>query len=277
MRKLVLLGLLLVAHVSQAAWLQSFEDAKKMSLATNKFIVVDFWATWCGPCKKMDRDSWSHESVTRLLGEAFVSVKIDIDRERAMASQYGITVIPFVMIMDANGKVISKFEGYKNATELKRELDKFALSTEYLAMDLINYSKSPGYSTGTRLAQKYFDYALQTDKEIRSTLIVAAESYLSDSEKGIGKNDPDAAAKKEKLALLEICAIAYSGNLSKVEKKISKYKPDSLHESNQNYYYFLAYLVAKHNNSGVEDIEKRVAELNGFDYFKTRADLILQS
>jgi thioredoxin-like negative regulator of GroEL len=152
MRKTYLLGVLLLSQFSNANWITSFDDAKKMSLATNKFMIVDFWATWCGPCKKMDFDSWSNAEVNEVL-EGYIQVKIDIDRETELAKSYGIQNIPNMFIMDGNGKVVYSFNGYHDADQLKRELEKFAFSTEFLSNELINYFKMKNYNTSLRAFQ----------------------------------------------------------------------------------------------------------------------------
>ncbi len=76
--------------------------------------LVDFWATWCGPCKML-------APILEELAESVTGVtiaKVDVDEEEAVAMKYGIMSIP-TLIMFKNGKEVAKSVGYKNLSQLK--------------------------------------------------------------------------------------------------------------------------------------------------------------
>lgn len=92
-------------------WLHDFEEAKGIAKATGKIMMVDFMASWCGPCKMMDAEVFQSG---RFKQEAkdFVLVKIDVDEQKGISSSYGVTAMPTVMFIDGDGKVVHKFVGY---------------------------------------------------------------------------------------------------------------------------------------------------------------------
>ncbi|HNP34022.1 MAG TPA: thioredoxin domain-containing protein [Flavobacterium sp.] len=277
MKKIALFSLLFLSQFSQAGtWMTSFDEAKKMALATNKFILVDFWATWCGPCKQMDMDSWNNMEVNQVL-DNYIQVKVDIDNNKDIANKYGIQLIPNMYIMDANGKVVYSFEGYHDANALKRELIKFAYSTSFLSNDLINYSKMKNYSTSTRVYMKYLDYSLLVDsEEAKNKLINLSVDYLNDAKKDLSKKDESYDEKKQKLDLLILFELAYEKKYEKVSKKISEMKESDILENNKNYYYFLKYVTAKALNSDdFAAIESKSKEIDGFDFYIDKANHIL--
>lgn len=98
---------------SEILWFRDIQMAKAISMEEGKLILVDFWATWCGPCKDMDSKLWNSEEF-KMISENFVPLKIDIDRNRALATKYQVSSIPKVLIMNAHGEVIYEETGFSN-------------------------------------------------------------------------------------------------------------------------------------------------------------------
>ena len=69
-------------------------------------VLVDFWATWCGPCKMVA------PVVDQIAGENddFKVCKIDVDEEGALAQQFGIMSIPTLLVFK-NGKIVERAVG----------------------------------------------------------------------------------------------------------------------------------------------------------------------
>lgn len=275
MKKLLSLSLLLIIQFTNANWVTSFDDAQKLALSSNKFMIVDFWATWCGPCKKMDNDSWSNAEVNKLL-ESYIQVKIDIDQETALANRYGIQSIPNMFIMDGNGKVVYSFMGYHDAKQLQKELEKFAFSTEFLTNDLINYFKAKNYNTSTRVFMKYLDYSLLVDSEAKDRMIAMAGEYLDDAKKDLTKKDENYAAKKQKLDLLSLFVLAYQKKFDKISKKLGDFNESEIAEGNKNFYNFLKYFSSKGlNDANFTTLENNLKTVEGFDYYIEKTNFIL--
>ncbi len=86
------------------------QNFRQEVLNSEKPVLVDFWATWCGPCKMLA------PTISQIADEqeGIVKVgKVDIDQQPQLAAQYGISSIP-TLIVFKNGKVAASSVGVRS-------------------------------------------------------------------------------------------------------------------------------------------------------------------
>jgi thioredoxin 1 len=89
-----------------------FEAACKAATTEHKIVFVDFYTTWCGPCKELDKTTWRDANVVALLSIKTVPLKIDAEKEPTLAKRYGVTAYPTLLLVNADGTEIDRFADY---------------------------------------------------------------------------------------------------------------------------------------------------------------------
>ncbi len=90
-----------------------FDAAKDAATGAGKLFIVDATATWCGPCKMMERDTWANESVKEWFAEHAVAIQVDVDQQSDLARALRIEVMPTVIVI-RDGEEFDRATGYQD-------------------------------------------------------------------------------------------------------------------------------------------------------------------
>ncbi len=84
-------------------------------------VLVDFWAEWCGPCKKI---APVLEEIAAEFGDRIMITKLNVDENPEIAMRYSVMSIPTLLVIDG-GDVKKKIVGAKGKGAMLEELDEF--------------------------------------------------------------------------------------------------------------------------------------------------------
>ncbi|WP_431213591.1 thioredoxin family protein [Puia sp. P3] len=111
---------------------ENMQQVKAKAKAEGKFVFVDCYASWCGPCKKMDKDVYPLDDLGRFINDHFICIKMQMDTSRAddaekksryadahfLIEQYGINAYPTFLFFSPDGRIVHRDMGYKTADRI---------------------------------------------------------------------------------------------------------------------------------------------------------------
>lgn len=97
--------------------METFNDV----ISEDRLVLVDFFATWCQPCKMMHPVL---EQVKTVLGDKIRIIKVDVDKHRQAAGQYQVQSVPTLMLM-RGGQVLWRQSGAMPKADLLAVIDSF--------------------------------------------------------------------------------------------------------------------------------------------------------
>lgn len=98
--------------------IHSAADFEKEIINHKGYALVDFWATWCPPCRMM---APVLESTEQQLGDKINFVKVDVDEQQLLATEFDIMSIPTLVVFK-DGKPVKRMSGYRPLDTFVEEL-----------------------------------------------------------------------------------------------------------------------------------------------------------
>ena len=176
MKNLITLLLLLSISFAQAQKLtiveQDFEKAKKIAKQKNKLLYIDFYTTWCGPCKKLDKWIFQNDTLSRKLGKDFILLRYDAEQDKIfnLTKKHHVNSYPTGIILNSDGFVVNRLYGFEG--EVLETASKSIFEFTATSIDLNRESKIlKGYSNTidiTKYPKFYIDFVNRDEKNVVS-------------------------------------------------------------------------------------------------------------
>ena len=93
------------------------DEALKLAEKDKKWVFIDFYATWCQPCKMLDETTWKDDKVTKWLAERAIALKIDAEKEKGLAEKYKVRGFPTLLFIKSDGSEFERRLGYLTPEE----------------------------------------------------------------------------------------------------------------------------------------------------------------
>lgn len=262
---------LMIGFGNAQEWFTSLEVAQRLALVQNKMLFV----IWEGDLEdvypvilKDDKGTvffvniTENEFVLSMIWENFVPVRLpeykyaelskDVKEKRGL-KYYNKFIDYTIKIMDANGTIINTMEKEKYFfidegyyLDISHFINRYALNTSYLNVELQNYSKNKNFTTTFFLASKYLDYAIFAQKELRPEITALANIYFDEAKSLLAEsNIENKPALLQKFELLQIREQLILNEAKKARRQIKKIEAEQIDSINQSLFAFLNYTTFK--------------------------------
>ncbi|MEM6772995.1 MAG: thioredoxin fold domain-containing protein, partial [Bacteroidota bacterium] len=214
--------LLSLAVSAQTSFLRISEDqAMTLAAAQGDFIILDFYANWCGPCKAMDGEVWSRDTV-KAIQRNFVNVRLDGSASFAPFKRYGVSSIPALIIMDANGNEYARYVGYLKEDEVLEILADFPrdMSGPYAA-DIVSQEQPTAFSSHLLRARHYQKVARQAGGAVAVKLAHQSNVSVEQAMGVLGDKAEQSASMVQYLELMQAENLILKGRAKKALKALA--------------------------------------------------------
>jgi thioredoxin-like negative regulator of GroEL len=112
-----------VAAAAGIPWTSDIDGAFRAAKERHVPVVVDVWAVWCVPCKKMDDETYVDPRVVEA-AKALVALKVDADAQPIFIERYAVQAYPEVLFLDEDGRELGRLTGFQDVAGLLPALER---------------------------------------------------------------------------------------------------------------------------------------------------------
>lgn len=111
------------------SWTKAYNEALEEAKKTKKPVLIFVYASWCGWCKKMERETCADEAIVKLT-DSFVCLKVNSEEDEEFSSKFKVKEFPCVVFVKSDGSEIERHLGFKTADEFETILKGVLKSAE---------------------------------------------------------------------------------------------------------------------------------------------------
>jgi thiol-disulfide isomerase/thioredoxin len=106
----------------------TFEKAQLDANQGDKFILLDFYASWCTPCKWMEETTFQDREVINIVNSKYIPIKVNIDEFDGfdIKSKYDVRFLPTILVFNKNGKMVERIEETLSPSKMKNLLNQLS-------------------------------------------------------------------------------------------------------------------------------------------------------
>lgn len=159
-----------------------FKDLIAKAKKENKLVFIDAYASWCGPCKMMEKNVFTTKSVGDFYNKNFVNARIDMEKGegREVAQKFGVRSYPTYLFLNGDGELVSQNYGYMEESvflamaqdinspnnkkgSLKERFAKGEKDRDFL-INIMKLNSSSDYNFAKEASERYFANRKKTDE-----------------------------------------------------------------------------------------------------------------
>ncbi len=99
-------------------WFNNLKQGSEAAREAGRPIMIDFWADWCQPCKRMDAEVYVDPAVGGAVSRKIVAVRINFDIQKDLARAYNVQTVPHLVFTNSLGTTLIHHRGFINARDL---------------------------------------------------------------------------------------------------------------------------------------------------------------
>lgn len=129
-------------QAAEGGWYTDFKTAQSRAARLNRPMLVHFYAEWCAPCKRMDRDVLHVPSVLETLHRAVVPVKLDVTQHRQLSQNYRVESVPTDLFLTPDGRVLGMMNGYRRQSDYLQRVA--VIAQQFAAQQKLHWAEANG-------------------------------------------------------------------------------------------------------------------------------------